>query len=152
MGITEILLKAGLAWAAITIAKNRGRDPIIWGALTAFFLFPILFLLFLPPVRRARPTANAKSQQEETFTGHTVDVKPLSNEEEHPQEGTNSFNSVQWFLLDSERKSVGPFPFTDMQQKFWDGDLTEETFVWTPEWKEWKKVGSIPGLLSSLSR
>jgi len=150
MGIGDILLRAALAFAAITIAKKRGRDPIIWGFLTAFFLFPILLLLFLPPARKAA-TPQQKRTQEEPFSGHTVDVKPLSKEDEHPQENT-SFSAVQWFLLDPERKSVGPFPFDAMQQKFWDGELNEETFVWNPNWLEWKKIGTIPGLLSSLAR
>ena len=151
MGIGEIIFRAGLAYAALSIARNRGRDPIIWGALTAFLIFPIIFLLFLPPVRKMGTPNSQKPRQEEPFSGQTVDVKPLSKEEEHVGAYT-SFASIQWYLLDSERKSVGPFPFAAMQQKFWEGELNEETFVWTPEWKDWKKVSSIPGLLSSLSR
>jgi|GEM_PF-3378402 len=151
---TDVLWRLGLGLAAAALAKSRGRDPFFWGLLTAILYFPIVLLIFLPPVSqrggRANPSRSAST--EDPFDGQTVEVKPMSKEDEHESSGVSSFSAVQWYLLDKERKSLGPFPFLDMQQKFWDGELNEETFVWTPAWKEWKKVGSIPGLLSSLSQ
>lgn len=145
----DIILRLGLGWLALRIAQKKGRDPIIWSLLTAFFYLPIIAIYLLPPVRR---TASPQKPPEETFSGHTVEVKPLSKNGKEDSVSTLRYESISWYQLGKERKSEGPYPFSEMQRRFWEGELTEESYIWTPEWSDWKKVSTIPGLLRLLAK
>ena len=146
----DLLIRIGFAWLALRLAQKRGRDPIFWTIATVFFIFPLLILAILPPVKK-KPGAPDKAP-EDIFQGETVEVKPLSKGDQAKESSNLSFESVSWYQLGKERKSEGPLTFSEMQRRFWEGDLTEETYVWTPEWKDWKKIGAVPGLLSAFSK
>ena len=49
----------------------------------------------------------------------------------------------QYFYVDANNQSVGPFPIEDLIKK-----ITPETFVWTEGMENWAKANTVPEVMN----
>ena len=52
----------------------------------------------------------------------------------------------QYFYVDANNQSVGPFPIEDLIKK-----ITPETFVWTEGMENWAKANAVPEVMNALT-
>lgn len=53
---------------------------------------------------------------------------------------------TEWFyIIGGER--LGPVTFTDLKERYENGELTEKTLIWTKDYADdWKKAADVPGM------
>ena len=56
-----------------------------------------------------------------------------------------------WHYIDTEQQPHGPLKFDHIKHLFFKGNITLYTAVWTPSFKDWKQLRTIPGIRNGLS-
>ena len=50
--VLALLVAAAIVWACVTMAKSKGRSPVVWGISGLIFgLLALLILAFMPSMR-----------------------------------------------------------------------------------------------------
>ncbi len=115
------------------LAKNRGRSPVIWFFIGAFFgLLGLIALFLLPSFQQ-----DASAQEKEISTPELIikPLPPLAN---------------SWYYLDAQHTQVGPISLLDLERFYKERAIKASTYLWCAEMPEWKKLQSIATLESHL--
>lgn len=138
--LVNLLVAILIASITAYIAKRRGRSPMLWFFLGAFFGLLGMLALFLFPVVKD-PATEEKGQIEVIPKQETV--SPESPEDQVLADG--------WFYLDSEHQQYGPVTLSELKLLFEEKKIDSSSFVWREGMQEWKKVSELSQLVASLS-
>lgn len=58
---------------------------------------------------------------------------------------------VGWYILGPNQEQLGPYAFSELQEHFANGYISESTFLWSEGRSEWLPLSSIPELFSEMS-
>jgi len=121
------------------IARSRGRSPMVWFFVCAFFgWFGLLVLLLMP----------MKEKKEEVVLEENENAEP---EKETPkEEEVSSMVPDNWFYLDQEKAVCGPFFLQDLQKKWKENLIALDSWVWNETLVDWKQISQVPSLLQWL--
>lgn len=120
------------------IAKQRGRDMMLWFVLGVFFfILPLMVLFFLPAVDTDAKGTESTSGQKKAMTGQ---FEPVSVSE--ADAGAN-----KWFYLDAAHKQYGPVSFSLLKELWKEKTLTEATYLWQEGMGGWKQIKDLSYLL-----
>jgi len=140
-----------VGWVNALYAPKRGRDPLTWFVLGILFsLLSLITLLLLPPVKKKSEKKKAFSGP--SFSGTTIDVTPLEEGKVSQEIQLDEVDQNFWYYLDQSRQQKGPVRFSELQDLFFEGAITEKTYLWSEGMKEWKLLQNLKGLLSNLSK
>jgi hypothetical protein len=98
-----------IGWVTSYFAKKRGRNPVTWFFIGAFFgLLGLLALFLMPAIKIQKevlvPVVGHGQQQ---FTPEFTQFTPVV---------TDEFAGKEWFYLDEHLKHQGPFSQAALQQ------------------------------------
>lgn len=137
-----------LGGACFYVAKQRGRNPTAWFAIGIVLGIIGLILLYILPSKKtlnASPSlAVSKGQKEE------ISVNPNDSAASLLPPSPPSFHSKLWYYLNEENKRYGPMSFNALNQKWIDGDIKCDTYVWNEEMSDWKLIEELPEVLTQL--
>lgn len=128
MNLTLEVLLIGALIGALTayLAKGRGRDPFIWFFIGMLFgIFGLIALYIVP--------------------SHAAEEEPPPEVEVYPD---TAYDQHDWFYLDKERKSQGPFSFQDFKEEY---NKENFTLIWNETFTEWKKLSDLPEIMNRLN-
>ena len=106
--------------------KSKKNYYIWFVAGTLYGIFAILFLLFLN-YRDYR-----KNKKKKTLT------KNVKKEEKQLNLEISLKDSKLWYYLDKENKKFGPHSLTRLERLLQEKYITENTYVWNQDLKNWK--------------
>lgn len=130
-----ICIVALIGALAAKMAKNKGRDPVIWFWLGALFgLIAIAVLYFLKDLSK---------EEKGALTALEESSAPVDEEKKLDSVGV-------WFILDKKRAPMGPFSFEDIRSMFKEGSLNASSYLWHEAWAEWKRASDVPELNKAL--
>lgn len=123
--------------ATAYIAKQRGRDPIIWFIIGLFLgIFGILLLFILPPVvEEGQQTNEPPAVNSSTFQAPAI---------------THDYLVKDWYYYDGERTRQGPIRFEELRELWKASQINEESFVWSDGMSGWQKIEQVQNLYSHL--
>ena len=128
------------------LAKKRGRNPIIWGSLGAFFsILPLIALAFTPK-KEEKESAPIKET-----TGNGVmlsDGAAAINDDafELPKAPRiSSSKSLNWYYVQKGEKDEikGPFSLNDLRKEIHHHGLDSTTYIWCDESDDWTKIAEF---------
>lgn len=130
-------------WLAAYIAAKKGRSAITWFFLGFFLnIFALLFLIFLPPVSKKAP----RDKSEGSFTGTTIDVKPIATEEKNIEPVQPE--KQEWYYLDQQRQQAGPINFQKLKDLYHTSTINDSTYLWCEGMDEWRKLSEFKNLFN----
>lgn len=152
MTLTLILwILTGLATGYL--AYRRGRDPYIWFALGIFFgILAILALVLLPPVKSTEEEGTATERLEEVAERRQRQLKEQEKMENAPDLQPQSVETKEWFYLDKAKQQQGPVSFYSLNAAWENGDISQQSYVWTEGMPEWKKIQDLTDLSQVLEQ
>ena len=129
-----VLMGTLTAW----LASKKGRRPRVWFFIGVFFgLLALAILVFMPKIVDAGDVDIKENPQENSKENSL----PLEPEICDPQ-----LSSKEWHYIDGDHQKCDPVNFKSLK-KLWDeGIVTEETFLWMDDMKDWEKCKKLPGL------
>ncbi|KAJ6793229.1 HIV Tat-specific factor 1-like protein isoform X2 [Iris pallida] len=65
--------------------------------------------------------------------------------------GAEAVTEVGWYVLLGEQQQIGPYTFSELQEHFSNGYISESTFLWSEGRSEWLPLSSIPELYSGIN-
>lgn len=136
----EIALTIGL-WLLIGTANayyanQRGRDPFAWFVIGMLLgLIGLLILFLLPPL-------------EPTDDLHEMDELLPESSQDYVKD---HYQTKEWFYLDKERKQQGPISFTLLKRVWEQGELQDESLIWSEGMDAWHPVKELPHLKEGLN-
>lgn len=114
------------------VAKKRGRDPLIWFAITFFLgLLAMALLFILPKVKKAEPQRTTS--------------KPVLARR------SDAWLKM-WYYLDGHHASQGPFEFPEFIKKLKEETMTVNSYVWGEGMKEWRPLSDLPEVLREIEQ
>ncbi len=120
-----ILSSFMLACACGNYAKSKGKNPTYWFVAGALFgLFALLALFFV-----SRQRSSVKR----------VKVPPATPFEPRVPSQKEKF----WYVLDEDKKQLGPMSFIALKGAWEKGSVKMATFVWNEEMEEWKPLQEV---------
>ncbi|KAJ3675372.1 hypothetical protein LUZ60_004414 [Juncus effusus] len=60
-------------------------------------------------------------------------------------------SEIGWFILGENQEHIGPYAFSELQEHYANGYLTETTLLWAEGRPDWLPLSSIPELKSGIS-
>lgn len=117
------------------MAKERGRDPLIWfvlGILGGIFALAVLF--FLPSIK--------KKEEKEEPSPQMIESLPVND----------SLLHFDWHYIDVNKAQKGPVEIEDLHQAWEDGLVNKDCYVWHHDMSDWTKVSDVDGLEPRLSQ
>ncbi len=135
----NVLIWVVLGCLAAVSARSRGRSPLAWFLIGVILgWYGLLLLLVLPPV--------SLPQQLPSEAQRTV-----PSDEDSVSEKSQLFSPTgEWFFLDRAKTVCGPFSPQMLKDKWKEGTLFSETWVWNESIVDWKKISQIQPLLTWL--
>lgn len=125
-------------------AKKRGRHPIVWFCLGAFFnLFALIALFILPSSTDGFMSREGESKKTPASLPDQTAAAQI------PYLGDPRCR--QWFFLDSAKAPQGPVAYRNLHSAWDKKQLSAESFVWTEGMIEWKPIHAIPALFERLT-
>jgi hypothetical protein len=58
---------------------------------------------------------------------------------------------IEFFFLDADLERHGPLTFTQLKQKFNNGEVNADTYVFAGQMPDWTQIGAVPNLRQALS-
>jgi hypothetical protein len=147
-----INLLVAILIASITayLAKRRGRSPMLWFFLGAFFGLFGLIALYLFPAKKDSEAAGEESGKENDEGRREIEVVPtqvtVASTDAEDQIPTES-----WFYLDSEHQQFGPVTLSQLKALFEEKKISTSSYVWQEGMQEWKKLGELPQLVATFT-
>lgn len=121
------------------LAKGRGRDPVAWFFLgVGLQLIALIILYMLPPLNKSDHDASLELNEDQQMA-----------EFEFPDPAKDLYVK-EWFFVNSDRLAQGPFSFDEMQQKWADGFMGRQTYVWSEGMVDWRRIDNFPVFESSV--
>ena len=102
------------------LAEKKGYKPKLWCILAV--VFGLIAIVILSLLKRK----NIPSQQP---TVTISEPKLLEDIVLH-----------NWYFLNSKNESLGPISFTELKEKFQNGEIKLDSFVWNETYEDWKKI------------
>ncbi|MEM8728101.1 MAG: DUF4339 domain-containing protein [Chlamydiota bacterium] len=121
-----------IAWTVIgylssRIARNRGRNPLIWFALGIILgLIAVIVLYILPSKRVVAP------------------VEILSGKQDGAP--SDSASETLWYYLDRNNRRYGPMSFDALKNARDSDRIDRSTYVWNENMKGWETLESLSDL------
>jgi len=120
------------------LAVSRERSPIAWFFLGFILGWVGLLLIFILPSLKKVP----KSEPEQ--------IEPVVEEKKEPE---SSFERTDnWFYLDQKKEVCGPLSVQMIKEKWGEGDISENSWVWNEMIDEWKKISQVKELFEWLQQ
>ena len=102
------------------LAEKKGYNPKLWCILGLIFgLIPIVILSLLK-----RKNTTLKPQPIVISEPKLLEDIVLNN----------------WYFLNSKNESSGPISFIELKEKFQNGEIKLDSFVWNETYEDWKKL------------
>ena len=131
-----ILMSVILGISTAVTARFRGRSPQKWFFIGLFFGWLGLLLLYILPSK---------------VLGEEIKVPPIPSET--PVEKLEqSERGGEWFFLDREKNVCGPVTDRILKDKWKEGQLSSESWVWNESIVDWKQISRVQSLLDWLQR
>ncbi|MEX0961528.1 MAG: DUF4339 domain-containing protein [Simkaniaceae bacterium] len=110
------------------MARQRGRNPIIWfilGGLFGLFAFMTLLILSKKELEPAYPTP--------AFLPKTA-IKPTPPP------------SPLWYALSKSGSQEGPMSLEALKDSLKKGQITPSTYIWNETMDDWERLKKVPDL------
>lgn len=123
------------------VAKNKGRNPVMWYILGMLFcLLALIVLSLLPSLKTpAQISDETEENEDEKLSGSGFDEKKIL-----------AYQQNEWFYLGEDKQPKGPVGFNDLKTLWMDGLLESRSFVWTEGMVNWKRISEMVGLEDAL--
>lgn len=145
------------------IAYKKKRNPLGWflGGLLFSFL-ALIVLAFLPPLDPPRSYGSASGQfykktsqasnayKASSASQQDVEISVHGLSEERFEGSSIEINNFNWYYLDPQHRSKGPFSLFDLKSLWRNREVSQETFVWNDSMRDWMRIKNIPSLLEKL--
>jgi hypothetical protein len=121
-------------------APSKGRSSLNWFFIGLFFgVFGLLLLFLLPSLKKDEEISKGGLPAEKTpsIEQKSQEVSP------HLEE----IKKDDWFYLDGNKKPQGPCTRESMKEKWQQGSLSQESWVWNESIVVWKKIADVSPLL-----
>jgi len=116
------------------LAKGRGRSPIIWFFVGAFFgLLGVLALFLFPKIQQDAFVLKEPAQKDLEIKSP---LPPLAS---------------SWYYLNHAHVQVGPISLMELEKLYKEGAITSSTYLWCGGMPDWKKLEYMATLQSYLS-
>ncbi len=128
-----------LGCLAAVSASSRGRSPFSWfliGSLLGWY--GLLLLFILPPI-----------SNEEHMPSRTEE-KPIPDEMPPVGKPVEYSPTGEWFFLNQAKTICGPFSSQMLKEKWREGGLLPESWVWNESIVDWKKISQLKPFLDWL--
>jgi hypothetical protein len=138
-----LLMALLIGCLAAYIAKGKGRSPVLWFFIGAFFgIFGLLALFFfrsqegkvLDQEKENSSLPEVEKQQQPALLQQPVGIKTLRDQE--------------WFYLDAQHQRFGPVAFEKLESLWKEGKIGPSTYVWSEGMAGWHMIKDLPLLLS----
>lgn len=137
----NVVIWVVLGCLAAVCANSRGRSPGAWfliGSLLGWY--GLLLLFILPPISQEEITPKEEKEQ-----------APLPPEPVVEKAITFS-PAGEWFFLDAAKTICGPVPPEVLKDKWKEGKILPESWVWSEYTVDWRKISQIQPLLDWLKQ
>ncbi|MBS4170803.1 MULTISPECIES: DUF4339 domain-containing protein [unclassified Neochlamydia] len=124
-----------LAAFSAYVAKQRGRDPLIWfmlGILLGIFSLILLFVL--------KPFENDQTGPKNKIEENAIPKYETLAEDR----GEVSEENKEWFYLDQAHRQQGPIYFRELYTLWLDNKITSLTYVWSEGMADWQRINELP--------
>lgn len=139
----EIVIPLLMGGIAAYIAKNRGRNPVVWFFVGVIFgLLGIIVLFLLPKVE---PIPSNFFGVRHGKDPHTIEV--AVTEVPNP---IFELRQKEWYWLDADHKQLGPISFVELQDLWKKGTVTAKSYVWSAGMEQWRQIEEIEEMLKAL--
>ncbi|OVA05161.1 RNA recognition motif domain [Macleaya cordata] len=64
---------------------------------------------------------------------------------------SGTVSEVGWYILGENQEHVGPYAFSELQEHFLNGYISETTLLWSEGRSDWLPLSSIPELFAGIS-
>lgn len=135
----NVIIWVVLGCLAAVSASSRGRSPVAWFLIGSLLGWYGLLLLFILP-----SVSNGEHRVDETREKSTPQAEPPL---ETPKE---LMPSGEWFFLDPAKTICGPFSAQILKEKWQEGRLLSESWVWSESIVDWKKISHVQPLFDWL--
>jgi hypothetical protein len=136
--MVSLFLLFFLAAFSAYVAKQRGRDPLVWFMLGILLgIFSLILLFVLKPFEGDHP--EQKNKIEENLTPK---YGALAEEI-----GEVSYENKKWFYLDQAHHQQGPIYFRELYTLWLDNKITPLTYVWSEGMADWQRIHELPNFI-----
>ncbi|HSW72921.1 MAG TPA: DUF4339 domain-containing protein [Chlamydiales bacterium] len=109
------------------LAHRKGKNPYLW--FSVGFLFGLIGIIIFLILNRTKAPKEPVVEE----------AAPVAIPEPIKCIGQDRF----WYFLDKDRKQCGPLSFLALKKEFYEGNLTNSSFVWNEEMDNWKQIKDI---------
>lgn len=142
------------AFLNLLLARRNGRNPVLWGLMGLFFnIFSLiaLFILGVSEEKKYLTDEKWRKRRERASKGIALNVEENLQESEVCEVVLETKKDFLWYYLDAANKRYGPMPIEELL-KAWGSDLTESSYVWNEEMKDWQRIKNLPDLKNELEK
>lgn len=128
------------------LAQKRGRDGMTWfviGILLGIFGLALLFLL--PPASKQEPVGPTGSEERHRWEKEPSSAIDSSFIHEEIEE------EIEWYYVNKKQEQRGPYSPREFLQLCREGELQENSFIWSEEMKGWKRAKEVPSILDEIT-
>ena len=137
----NVVIWVVLGSLAAVSASLRGRSPLAWFLIGSLLGWYGLLLLFILPPISAEGTVPSKP----SGTPALAPKIPAEQPQEFAPAG-------EWYFLDGAKTICGPLTPQMLKDKWKNGVLFSETWVWSDSIVDWKKIAQVQLLLDWLRK
>lgn len=131
--------------SAALIAKNKGRNPLIWFFLTLLCVPLGLFILCLlsPATKREEQKVPAETlpRQASSEAAFSDDLGGEMNDLHSRRLPTNQ--AIDWYFIDQNLETVGPLSMDQLRKALIDRHLDPTTYIWCEEFSDWTQISEF---------
>lgn len=126
------------------LAKQRGRNPVIWFFIGLFFSLLGLLLLLLLPSKATEakqedikvPDIKAAHNESAAFSDDSMYAGPSM-----PRISRDS--TLDWYYIDNSSKVIGPLKLSELRKALLENKMDQKTYIWCDEFLDWTLISDL---------
>ncbi len=127
------------------IAKQRGRNPVIWFFIGLFFsLFGLILLLLLPSKINLQPKQeDIKVPDIKTTHSESAALSDDSMYSGPSMPRISRDTSLDWYFIDNTSKIIGPLKLSELRKALIENKMDQKTYIWCEEFLDWTLISDL---------
>lgn len=149
LNFNVLLISFIMACVTAYYASTKGRNPVLWFFLGAFFGVIALLILFILSFMKNGsdeksdvPTMTVSRPDSALHPSPSIPLDLKRAEEE----------DKLWYYLDQNHQQMGPVSIVALRELWNTGRLELASYVWTEGMEKWQKVEYLPALKAILNK
>lgn len=144
MSVFTILVISSTIFGVATgmVAKNKGRNPILWFLVGFSFGIIGLFVAYrmssLSADSKSKPAPVPVREAHSEATSPADQPFPTENVKRIP---TNL--SIQWYYINANLDTVGPLKLGELRKHINENKLDDSTYIWCEEFSDWMQISEF---------